>query len=200
MDAPDFLYVRKVQTGTKLFEKLYGYCYSPGIHQVTEKSQTVYSLDAKIERLKKPVNRFFPSWTLFLLKALTLTLAVLLFYFPPSSAWKKEVLFTFFKMNLFFILSVLVPSHFEALLYIFSLTSHTSKFFQQSLRPCKVIQNPGSIIQLKKSGIPLMSGVRNPSSTAKELIESGIQYLESRIHGVESRMLGLALHDGRFYL
>ena len=50
MDAPDFLYVRKVQTGTKLFEKLYGYCYSPGIHQVTEKSQTVYSLDAKIER------------------------------------------------------------------------------------------------------------------------------------------------------
>ena len=59
MDAPDFLYVRKVQTGTKLFEKLYGYCYSPGIHQVTEKSQTVYSLDAKIERLKRPVNRFF---------------------------------------------------------------------------------------------------------------------------------------------
>ena len=43
-----------------------------------------------------------------------------------------------------------------------------------------------------------MTGVRNPSSTAKELIESGIQYLESRIHGVESRMLGLALHDGRF--
>ena len=29
MDAPDFLYVRKVQRGTKLFEKLYGYCYSP---------------------------------------------------------------------------------------------------------------------------------------------------------------------------
>ena len=43
-----------------------------------------------------------------------------------------------------------------------------------------------------------MTGVRNPSSTAKELIESGIQYLESRIHGVESRTLGLALHDGRF--
>ena len=142
MNAPDFLYVRKVQTGTKLFEKLYDYCYSPGIHQVTEKSQTVYSLDAKIERLKRPVNRFFSYPTLFLLKALTLTLAVLLLYFLPSSAWKKEItttlrvfLFTFFKMNLFFILSVLVPSHFEALLYIFSLTSHTSKFFQQSLRP-----------------------------------------------------------------
>jgi len=102
-------------------------------------------------------------------------------------------------MNLeFFILFVSVTSHFEALLYIFSLTSHTSQFFQQSLRPCKVIRNPGSIIQLKESGIPLMTGIRNPSSTAKELIESGIQYLESRIHSVESRMLGLALHDGRF--
>ena len=59
MDAPDFLYVRKVQTGTKLFEKLCGYCYSPGIHQVTEKSQTVYSLDAKIERLKKACKPIF---------------------------------------------------------------------------------------------------------------------------------------------
>ena len=110
----------------------------------------------------------------------------------------RVFLFTFFKMNLFFILSVLVPSHFEALLYTFSLTSHSSKFFQQSLRPCKVIRNPGSIIQLKESGIPVMTGVQNPSSTAKELIESGIQYLEYRIYGVESRMLGLALHDGRF--
>ena len=34
-------------------------------------------------------------------------------------------------------------------------------------------------------GIQLMQGIRNPSSTDKN---SGIQYLESRIHGVESRI------------
>ena len=40
-------------------------------------------------------------------------------------------------------------------------------------------------IKLKKSGIPLTIGNRNPSSTDKE---SGIHYLESRIHSVESRV------------
>ena len=41
-------------------------------------------------------------------------------------------------------------------------------------------------IQLKESGIPLTIGVRNPSATDKE--STGIQYLESGIHGVESRV------------
>ena len=40
-------------------------------------------------------------------------------------------------------------------------------------------------MQLKKSGIPLNIELRNPRSTGKE---SGIQYLESGIHGVEPRM------------
>ena len=40
-------------------------------------------------------------------------------------------------------------------------------------------------VKLKKSGIPLTIGNRNPSSTYKE---SGIHYLESRIHRVESRV------------
>ena len=40
-------------------------------------------------------------------------------------------------------------------------------------------------MQLKKSGIPLTIEIRNPSSTDKE---SEIQYLESGIHGVESRI------------
>ena len=38
-------------------------------------------------------------------------------------------------------------------------------------------------IQLKESGIPLTIGIRYPSSNDRE---SGIQYLESGIHGVES--------------
>ena len=53
--------------------------------------------------------------------------------------------------------------------------------------------NPGNLesqtlesgIQLKEFGIPLMSGIQHPSSTDKE---STIQYLESGIHGVESRI------------
>ena len=40
-------------------------------------------------------------------------------------------------------------------------------------------------IQLKGSGIPLMIGIRNPSSTLKK---SGIQYLKSGIQGVEFRI------------
>jgi len=40
-------------------------------------------------------------------------------------------------------------------------------------------------IQLKESGIPLTIEIRNPSSTDKE---SGIQYFESEIQGVESRI------------
>ena len=40
-------------------------------------------------------------------------------------------------------------------------------------------------IQLKESGIPLTIGIRYPSSSAKG---SGIQYVKSRIHGVESRL------------
>ena len=42
-----------------------------------------------------------------------------------------------------------------------------------------------SCIQLKESGILLMIGIRNPSTTDKE---SAIQYLESGMHGVESRI------------
>ena len=42
-----------------------------------------------------------------------------------------------------------------------------------------------SRIQLKESGIPLMFGIWNPSFTDKE---SRNQYLESWIHGVESRI------------
>ena len=41
-------------------------------------------------------------------------------------------------------------------------------------------------IQLKESGIPLTIGIQNPSSTA--LTKTRIQYLESGIHGVESRI------------
>ena len=37
----------------------------------------------------------------------------------------------------------------------------------------------------QESGNPLQIGIRNPRSSDKE---SGIQYLESRIHGVESRI------------
>ena len=40
-------------------------------------------------------------------------------------------------------------------------------------------------IQLKESGISLTIGIRNLSSVDNE---SGIQYLESGIHGVESRI------------
>ena len=43
----------------------------------------------------------------------------------------------------------------------------------------------GIQLQLKKSGIPLTIGIRNSSSTDKE---STIQYLESRIHGMEFRI------------
>jgi len=39
-------------------------------------------------------------------------------------------------------------------------------------------------IQLKESGILLTIGNHNPSSTAK----NGVQFLESGIHGVESRI------------
>ena len=42
-----------------------------------------------------------------------------------------------------------------------------------------------SRLQFKEFGIPLTIGIRNPSSTDKE---SGIQYLESEIHVVESRI------------
>ena len=44
-----------------------------------------------------------------------------------------------------------------------------------------------SRIQLKESEVPLMIGIliQNPSSTD---IESGIQYLQSRIHSVKSKM------------
>ena len=42
-----------------------------------------------------------------------------------------------------------------------------------------------SRIQLKESGIPLRIGIRNPSSICKE---SGLQHLESGIHGAESRI------------
>ena len=49
-------------------------------------------------------------------------------------------------------------------------------------------------IQLKESGIPLKNAIRNPSSTDKQ---SGIQYLESRIHRVESRIIrDLTNYDG----
>ena len=42
-------------------------------------------------------------------------------------------------------------------------------------------------IHLKETGIPLTMGIRNPSSTNKG---SGIQYPESGIDGVESRIQG----------
>ena len=42
-----------------------------------------------------------------------------------------------------------------------------------------------SVIQLKDEGIPLAMPIQNPSSTDKQ---SGIQYLEPRIHVVESRI------------
>ena len=44
--------------------------------------------------------------------------------------------------------------------------------------------NPESWALVKESGIPLMIGIWNPSSTDKE---SGIQCLESRIHSTEYR-------------
>ena len=60
------------------------------------------------------------------------------------------------------------------------------------------LRNPGNLclwnpeswalesgIQLKESGIPLTIEIRNQSSTDKE---SGIQYFESEMHGVESRI------------
>ena len=45
-------------------------------------------------------------------------------------------------------------------------------------------------IQLKEFGIPLAIGIQNPSST--DYKESGIQYLESEIHCVESRIQRLS--------
>ena len=87
------------------------------------------------------------------------------------------------------LLLVSVPSHveFEPLsFYKFSLTSHTSQFFRQSLRQCKVIRNPAN-------NWPRESGI--PGSTTKEC---GLQNLEFGIQSVESRMLCLAWHDGRF--
>ena len=61
--------------------------------------------------------------------------------------------------------------------------------------PWKGFQNPGNFcfwnpaldsgIRLKESGIPLTIGIRNPRSTDKK---SGIQYQESGIHSVESRI------------
>ena len=65
----------------------------PGFYGPTVVALTGFhcnSLDAKIEREKKPLNRFFPCQH-FLLQALTLTLTVLLFYSLRSSAWKKEL-------------------------------------------------------------------------------------------------------------
>ena len=59
--------------------------------------------------------------------------------------------------------------------------------------------NPEHTWELKESGIPITIKIRNPSSTDKE---TGFQYLESKIHGVESRIqncLGF-LSMGRFYL
>ena len=54
--------------------------------------------------------------------------------------------------------------------------------FPISFRSCKGIQIPESVkFLLVESGILLRIGIQNPSSTDKE---SGIQYLESRIHGV----------------
>lgn len=142
-DPPDFLYARKVKTGTKLFEKLLPFVivstWNPSSYWKKPNSLFIRRKNGDLKKAFKPI--FFPCQH-FLLKALTLTLTVLLFYFLRSSAGKKEItttlrvfLFTFFTMNLVFIVSVLVPSHFEALLCIFSLTNHTSKFFQQSLRP-----------------------------------------------------------------
>ena len=46
-----------------------------------------------------------------------------------------------------------------------------------------------------ESGIPLMSGIQNPSSTDKI---PGIQLLESRIHGVDSRIQDSVLDSGPF--
>ena len=43
-------------------------------------------------------------------------------------------------------------------------------------------------IQHKESGMPLKTAIRNPGSTGKEY---GIQYLESVIHGVESKIIPL---------
>jgi len=40
-----------------------------------------------------------------------------------------------------------------------------------------------SVIQPEECGIPITIEIRNPSSTDKK---SGVQYLESGIHGVES--------------
>ena len=54
-------------------------------------------------------------------------------------------------------------------------------------------------LELKESGIPSTIKIRNPSSTDKE---TGFQYLESKINGVESKIqkcLGF-LSMGRFYL
>ena len=59
--------------------------------------------------------------------------------------------------------------------------------------------NPEHTWELKESGIPITIKIRNPNSTDKE---TGFQYLESKIHGVESRIqncLGF-LSMGRFYL
>ena len=44
-----------------------------------------------------------------------------------------------------------------------------------------------SRIQLKESGIPLTTGIRSLSSTDRE---SGIQHLQSEIHGVEECPFG----------
>ena len=55
--------------------------------------------------------------------------------------------------------------------------------FPISFRSCKGIQIPESVkFLLVESGILLRIGIQNPSSTDKE---SGIQYLESGIHGEE---------------
>ena len=43
----------------------------------------------------------------------------------------------------------------------------------------------GFRIQCKESGIPITVGIQNPSFT-----ETGIQYLESGIHGVEFKIQG----------
>lgn len=59
---------------------------------------------------------------------------------------------------------------------------------------CREFGNLGfnleSGIQLKEFGIPLAIGIRNTSST--DFKESGIQYLESEIHSVESRIQRLS--------
>ena len=75
---------------------------------------------------------------------------------------------------------------------------HSTNIENPGIASCKEIQIPGNFslwnleswtlesgIQLKESGIPSTIEIPNPSPTEKE---SRIEYLESGIHGVESRI------------